>query len=219
MQAKFRLLRPAAALGLVALFGAVPAYAADVISEEPPAPAAPVEIPPVNTWEGPYAGISLGYGFSGTTTTPTTEFDTDGFVGGVFGGYNFQGGMLVYGIEGDVNYANFEGSDGVTSSETSFDGSLRARMGVAVTEDILLYGTAGGAAQSLQVSDPAGDDRNTMLGWTAGGGVDVKITEQVFGRVEYRYTDFGSSDFNTGSGVQSVDSSENRVTFGIGMKF
>ena len=39
-----------------------------------------------------------------------------------------------------------------------------------------------------------------MLGWTAGAGVDVKVTEQVFGRVEYRYTDFGSDDFNTGSG-------------------
>ena len=58
-----------------------------------------------------------------------------------------------------------------------------------------------------------------MLGWTAGGGVDVKLTEQVFGRVEYRYTDFGSGDFNTGSGPQSVDSNENRVTFGVGMKF
>ena len=58
-----------------------------------------------------------------------------------------------------------------------------------------------------------------MLGWTAGGGVDVKITEQVFGRVEYRYTDFSSSDFNTGSGTQSIDSNENRVSFGVGMKF
>ena len=45
-----------------------------------------------------------------------------------------------------------------------------------------------------------------MLGWTAGAGVDVKMTEQVFGRVEYRYTDFGSGDFNTGSGPQSVNS-------------
>ncbi len=69
-------------------------------------------------------------------------------------------------------------------------------MGFAVTDDVLLYGTAGGAAERLKVSDPVGDDSNALLGWTAGAGVDVKLTEQVFGRVEYRYTDFGSSDFN-----------------------
>ena len=43
--------------------------------------------------------------------------------------------------------------------------------------------------------------------------------ENVFGRVEYRYTDFGSGDFNTGSGPQSVEFKENRINFGVGMKF
>ena len=211
--------RPLAALGLLAMLGAAPAYAADAVSEEPPAPAAPMEEPPLNTWSGPYAGVSLGYGFSGTTTTPTTEIDTDGFGGGVFGGYNFQSGMFVYGAEGDIGYSNIKGSNALTESKSGFDGSLRARMGVAVTDDVLVYGTAGGAGQSLKISDPAGSDSKTMLGWTAGGGVDVKLTEQVFGRVEYRYTDFSASDFNTGSGTQSIDSNENRVSFGVGMKF
>ena len=218
MQAKFRFSRPAAAFGLVALLGAAPAYAADVVQEQPPA--APVETPPLPTWEGPYAGISLGYGFSGTVSAPLTgDIDTDGFVGNVFGGYNFQGGPFVYGLEGDVGYSHLTGSNGISDSETSFDGSLRARLGYSVTDNILLYGTAGGAAQHLKVSDPTGSDSNTMLGWTVGGGTDIKLTEQVFGRVEYRYTDFGSNDFTTGLGTQSIDSKENRVTFGIGMKF
>lgn len=220
MLAKLHLARPLAALGLIALFGAAPAYAADVVSEEPQPPAAPVEEPPLNTWSGPYAGVSLGYGFSGTTTPATGDVDTKGFVGDAFAGYNFQGGAFVYGLEGDVGYGGIKGSNGAgTETQSGFEGSLRARMGVAVTDDILLYGTAGGAAQRLKVSDPAGSDSQAMLGWTAGGGVDVKITEQVFGRVEYRYTDFGSQDFNTGSGTQSIDSKENRVSFGIGMKF
>lgn len=219
MHAKFRLVRPAAALSLVALLGAIPAYAADVVEQPPEPPAAPMETPPINTWSGPYAGVSLGYGFAGKTSTDTGDFDTDGFTGGVFGGYNFQSGMFVYGGEADIGYSHFTGDNGITEAETGFEGSLRARMGVAVTNDILLYGTAGGAAQRLEISDPIGSDSQTMLGWTAGGGVDVKLTEQVFGRVEYRYTDFGSQDFNTGSGTQSVDTSSNRVTFGIGMKF
>lgn len=219
MQAKFHLLRPAAALGLVVLFGAAPAFAADVIDQPPEPPAAPMENPPLSTWSGPYAGVSLGYGFSGNTNTDTGDFDTDGFIGGGFAGYNFQSGMFVFGGEADVNYTDISGGNAVTSSRSGVDGSLRARMGVAVTDDILLYGTAGGAAQRLKISDPAGSDSQAMLGWTVGAGTDIKITEQVFGRIEYRYTDFGSKDFNTGSGSQSIDTSDNRVSVGLGLKF
>ena len=219
MNAYRSFVRPVAAIGLLALLGAAPAFAADVTSEEPPAPGAPMEQPPLATWAGPYAGASLGYGFSGTTTPATGDVDTDGFMGGLFAGYNLQNGLFVYGIEGDVGYSGVEGSNGITETKSGVEGSLRGRMGFAVTDDVLLYGTAGGAAARLKVSDPAGDDSNALYGWTAGAGVDVKLTEQVFGRVEYRYTDFGSSDFNTGSGSQSVDSKGNRVTFGIGMKF
>ena len=218
MHPKFLLSRPAAALGFIACLAAAPAFAADAVMEEPPA--APMVEPPLNTWSGPYAGVTLGYGFNGTTTPITGDIDdNDGFVGGVFGGYNFQQDLFVYGIEGDIGYGNIKGDNGITETESGLEGSLRARMGVAVTDDVLLYGTAGGAAQRLEVSDPFGSDSQGMVGWTAGGGVDVKFTESVFGRVEYRYTDFGSADFNTGSGPQSVDSKENRVTFGVGMKF
>ena len=220
MSAKFEILRPTAvALGLVAFLGAIPAQAADVIMEEPPMPAAPMEEPPLNTWTGPYAGISLGYGFSGRTNAPGNTVNTKGFVGGGFAGYNYQDGMFVAGIEGDVNYAGLRGSNAGLTSRSSLDGSLRARIGVAVTDDVVIYGTGGGAAQSLRVQDFAGSDRNAMFGYTVGAGVDVKVTEQVFGRVEYRYTDFGSKTFNTGSGPQSINSSDNRVTFGLGMKF
>ncbi len=220
MSAKFTFARSTAlAAGLVAMIGMVPAHAADVVYEEPPAPAAPLETPPVNTWSGPYAGVSLGYGFSGRTRTPGVDINTSGFVGGAFGGYNFQNGMFVFGGEADLNWANLSGDNAGVDSKSSLDASLRARMGVAVTDDVLVYGTAGGAAQSLKITDVAGSDRNTLVGWTAGAGIDVKMTENVFGRIEYRYTDFGSRTFNTGSGDQSVSSHDNRVTFGIGMKF
>ncbi len=220
MSAKFTFTRSTAlAAGLVAMIGMVPAHAADVVYEEPPAPAAPLETPPVNTWSGPYAGVSLGYGFSGRTRTPGVDINTSGFVGGAFGGYNFQNGMFVFGGEADLNWANLSGDNAGVDSKSSLDASLRARMGVAVTDDVLVYGTAGGAAQSLKITDVAGSDRNTLVGWTAGAGIDVKMTENVFGRIEYRYTDFGSRTFNTGSGDQSVSSHDNRVTFGIGMKF
>lgn len=220
MSAKMTFARSTAlAAGLVAAIGALPAYAADVVYEEPPAPAAPLETPPVNTWSGPYAGISLGYGFSGRTETPAVDVNSSGFIGGAFAGYNFQNGMFVYGGEADLNWSGLSGDNAGVEVDGGLDSSLRARLGVAVTDDVLVYGTGGAAFGSLKVSDAAGSDRQTAVGWTAGAGVDVKMTENIFGRVEYRYTDFGSRTFNTGSGDQSVSSSNNRVTFGIGMKF
>jgi outer membrane immunogenic protein len=211
-------LKLAAAIGLFAFAGAMPAYAADAITmEEPPAPAPIAELP-VASWAGPYAGLSLGYGFSGHTKAPGTDVDTDGFVGGAFGGYNWQSDNFVYGAEADLGYNGVKGSDNGIETKGGVEGSLRARLGYSVSPDILLYGTAGGAAKSLKVEDNAtgASDRNAMLGWTAGVGTDIKLTDNVFGRVEYRYTDFGHEDFDN---VGRVKSNENRVTFGVGMKF
>lgn len=205
----------AAALGLFALGGT--AFAADVVSEEPPAPAPVAELP-VASWAGPYAGINLGYGFGGHVKAPGVDAKTKGFIGGVFGGYNWQQENFVYGAEADLGYNGTKGSDNGLSAKTGIEGSLRARLGYAVTPEILLYGTGGLAAKDQKIDDSVSGvhDNKGMLGWTAGAGTDIKITDNVFGRVEYRYTDYGSKNFgDTGK----VKSSDNRVTFGVGMKF
>ncbi|WP_157015229.1 outer membrane protein [Mesorhizobium xinjiangense] len=221
MRAKNNLARPAAAaFGIAALFGVGQAFAADAIVEQPPAPSPlPVEQVPVASWAGPYAGIQLGYGFSGKDEGDVGDIDTDGFVGGGFAGWQGQSGMLVYGVEGDVGYNGMDGEDRGFSSEKGIDGSLRARIGMAVSDNVLIYGTAGGAATRMEVKDPIMSDTNTMLGYTVGAGTDIKLTEQVFARGEYRYTDYGSEDFNTSLGTQSFDSKENKVLFGVGMRF
>lgn len=210
-------LKLAAALGLFAFAGAVPAYAADaIVAEEPPAPAPIAELP-VASWAGPYAGLSLGYGFSGSTDTALDgNADTDGFIGGAFGGYNWQSGDFVYGAEADIGYNGVKGSNGTFESKAGLEGSLRARLGYSISPDILLYGTAGGAARSLEITDATGSDKNTMLGWTAGVGSDIMLTDSLFGRVEYRYTDFGHDDF---ANAGRVEANDHRVTFGVGMKF
>jgi len=205
----------AAALGLFALGGT--AFAADVVSEEPPAPAPVAELP-VASWAGPYAGINLGYGFGGHVKAPGVDAKTKGFIGGVFGGYNWQQENFVYGAEADLGYNGTKGSDNGLSAKSGIEGSLRARLGYAVTPEILLYGTGGLAAKNQKIDDSVTgvNDSKAMLGWTAGAGTDIKITDNVFGRVEYRYTDYGSKTFgDTGK----VKSSDNRVTFGVGMKF
>jgi outer membrane immunogenic protein len=218
MAITLKLARPAAAaIGLVALAGLVPAHAADAVMEEPPA--VPMDNPPLNTWTGPYAGVTLGYGFSGHTEEPGNDIGTDGFLGGAFAGYNYQIDNFVIGAEGDIGYSGVEGSNAGTDSTGGGEGSLRARLGYAVSPEILLYATGGGAGRSIKLEEGGVSDRNTLYGWTAGAGADIKITENVFGRVEYRYTDFGSKDFTTAGGTRGVDASDNRITFGIGMQF
>lgn len=211
----------AAAFGLVAL-AAMPAFAADVVMEEPPAPAAPMEMPPLNTWSGPYAGVTVGYGFSGEANDETgdNKIGTKGFLGSGFVGYNYQmDNNIVLGAEGDIGYSGVKGDNVGTEVKSGLEGSLRARLGYAVTPDILLYGTAGGAGQRVEVSNATGSDKNTALGWTAGAGADVKLTEAVFGRVEYRYTDLGTDTYNLSGVGHDVSVKDHRVQFGVGMKF
>lgn len=221
MQTKTRLaLSAAMGLGLAAM--AAPAMAADVVYQEPVAPAPVFESAPVSTWAGPYAGVQAGYGFSGSVDDGVNDIGTSGWMGGAFGGFNFQNGQFVYGIEGDVNYSGVDGDNAGIAARSRVDGSIRGRAGVAVTDDILLYGTAGVAAESLRVTHEASGarDSNTMLGFTVGAGADVKLTEDVFARAEYRYTDYGSETFDLpGVGTAEVDSSNHRVMMGIGIKF
>lgn len=212
----------ALATGLAVLMGTVHVYAADVVYEEPPAPQPPaLEQPPVASWAGPYLGIYTGYGFGGNVTGAAGgPISTSGWLFGGFGGYNFQTGSFVYGVEGDVGYNGMNGGNGTTYSRHGMEGSLRARFGYTPTDAILLYATAGGAATQQRIYNAGGNATGTVLGWTAGAGVDAKLTEQIFGRVEYRYSDFGSTTLNTGAGgPQTVSPSNHRVTLGIGMKF
>lgn len=214
-------LSAAAGLGLAAM--AVPAMAADMVYQEPVAAPQPVfESAPVSTWAGPYAGVQLGYGFSGSVDDGLNDIGTSGWMGGAFGGFNFQNGQFVYGVEGDVNYSGVDGDNAGFTARSRFDGSVRGRAGVAVNDDLLLYGTAGVAAESLRVTHDASGSRdtNTLIGWTAGAGADVKLTDEVFARAEYRYTDYGSKTFDLpGVGSAEIDSSNHRVQVGVGIKF
>ena len=50
------------------------------------------------SWAGPYLGGNLGYQWGSVHNNPTKP---SGITGGIQGGYNWQSGPLVYGLEGD----------------------------------------------------------------------------------------------------------------------
>jgi outer membrane immunogenic protein len=161
---------------LLGLAVSAPAMAADLRVK----PAAP----PTADWTGPYAGIALGAKFAETTWTTTSTSDLPGtivdassparfrpavFRAGGYGGYNWQSGSYVYGLELDVAYADgktthaglpgcaiecFPGAPGpgvdTSSVKLGWDASARARLGYLVAPDALLFVTGGVAWQSIE---------------------------------------------------------------------
>lgn len=210
----------AAAAALLTVAGVASSQAADAIVDVPPTPpAAPMEVAPVASWGGFYAGVQAGYGFGGDVNIDGDEYDMDGFVGGAFAGYNVQSGPWVFGAEGDVGYNGTETDEAGFSVEGGIEGSLRARAGYEVFNNVLLYGTAGGAVANYEATVGTESDDQTHFGWTAGAGTDVKLTEKSFARLEYRYTDLGSETYTIGGVDSEVDASNHRVMVGFGMQF
>jgi outer membrane immunogenic protein len=191
------------------------AEAADTIVT-PPAVPAPTEQPePLYIWSGPYAGAFLGYNWG---DVDALSGDVDGASGGAYGGYNWQVDKYVLGIEGDLGYSGADGSVGGLSAEQGAFGSIRGRLGIDLNP-FLLYATGGVAATSSKLDDGVSSDRNTHVGWTVGAGAEAAITDKVTGRIEYRYTDYGSKDYDLSTGPVSSGFDEQSVRAGIGIKF
>lgn len=206
----------AGGIAIAALAGNA-ALAADAIEAPPEPPATPqVQILPADNWSGIYTGVFGGYDWANADATGGA--DIDGWNGGVFAGVNRQNGVLVYGVEGDIGLSGADATVAGTTVDKGVFGSVRARAGYDANP-FLIYGTAGVAAAKGKISAAAGSDSNIHYGWTAGAGVDTKLTDNVFGRVEYRYSDYGSKNYTIGGGTVSSGFTEHSVRAGIGMKF
>lgn len=205
---------------LACLIPASGAIAADAIevAPEPPVTQEPItQYAPTAGWSGIYVGAFGGYEW-GTFDSSAGDIDADGWMGGAFVGYNLQNGAFVYGAEGDLGFSGANGSLGAVDVDQGVFGSLRARLGYQL-DPVLLYGTAGVAATQAEVSDASGSDTNTHLGWTVGAGADALLTDSIFGRLEYRYSDYESKAFATPSTTVSSGFSDHSVRAGIGVKF
>ena len=177
-------------------------------------------------WTGVYLGAHAGGGF-GKLGDSTTTFDTDGFVGGVHGGYNFTTSGVVFGVEGDFSWSNVEGSKsfdfgGVTAKATvgsDWLASIRGRVGVPVTPSLLLYGTAGVAWADVngRVTVSTGDISSissTQTGYVVGGGGELAFDRNWSGRVEALYYAFDDAKFST-AGATPFDASVTVVRAGL----
>jgi opacity protein-like surface antigen len=162
---------------------------------------------------------------------------------GFHGGYNWQFGQFVLGVEGDIDFLG---------RIEDVMGSARGRVGYAIGP-VLIYGTAGGAFQSFSGgilggfvagrfggnggnggassiggaggaggpggAGPAGlafvRNESSRSGVVAGGGVEVKLAPQVSAGVEALYYGFSGASQGLGLPRDSV-ALNGRLTYRLG---
>jgi len=191
-----------AALALVAASaGLAPACAADLNIApiyQTPAGALP-------TWAGAYIGVAGGGAWGGaavrsnaTGADQTPRFDLGGGLFGVTAGLNVQGGNGVLGLEADISAASKKGSTFEFPPNAAFSNEVReqwlstfrGRVGYA-RENWLVYATGGAAlakiANSIVASAGTISDQQWHWGWTAGGGLEVKLNQDWSAKIEYLY--------------------------------
>jgi len=199
----------ASALAVIAFTGT--AFAADAQRLPPAPPRAAVPLPVIpNGWGGHYAGLIGGYAWGGSTIA------NRGWIGGVYAGFNAQVDRnIIIGIEGDGTLTTKRGSDGVTEVRNPWDATVRARIGFG-SPTWLFYGTGGVAFGEVRATTAGTTESATRTGWTAGTGLEARVTSNATARVEYRYTNLGTATFTTNPSIayRSTD-----LLVGVGVKF
>ena len=190
----------------------------------------------VPNWTGVYGGLSGGYsgGHSDQTDTGVLVLPTDveeeedgrysmrgGLLGGTFG-YNWQQNSAVFGLEGDISWADISGRSNVCGptgptphpcgTDLNALGTFRGRMGFATGPNgsWLLYGTGGlavGYVRGWDALTPASGN-DWRAGWTVGLGVEAAFAPNWSAKLEYLYADLGRAPvFNVVPGFPKMSGS------------
>jgi len=238
-----RILFTTVSLGALGLMS--PALGADL----PAYTKAPALAAPLYDWSGFYVGVFGGGGFGNHNVNNasgpgapfanyTANYSSTGGIAGGEAGYNAQSGSYLVGVEADGFWSGIKGNDAnqvaagafpINSTDATsllWGGTLRARGGFTV-DRLLFFFTGGWAFGELRHTntDPAlGVDtfKVNRNGLTAGGGIAYAITDNVIGKLEYRYYDFGRfvrSAPTNGQLPYTVDSTYSVVTVGFDYKF
>ncbi|HVY20677.1 MAG TPA: POTRA domain-containing protein [Bauldia sp.] len=177
------------------------------------------------SWRGPYLGVQAGYDWSHAVATSAGmafPADTAGGLLGLYGGYNFQSGHLVYGIDGTINLdstrGSFAGVPTANSSGSTWKGSLRGRLGVG-SGNILAYATAGLTAANWQIVVNPVFAEDAQLGWTVGGGVELALAPHLTSRIDYTFERYSTFNEVVMGMVVPTQVAAQTVTAGIALKY
>jgi outer membrane immunogenic protein len=204
--------------------------------------------PPVPgwSWTGFYLGVQggAGWGTNADSVTAATfctgancavsqltpggllqdSYGLNGLHGGGTAGFNWQRGLVVFGVEGDISAADIKGTGDCTNSfgvvaaggnplragcqtKMTWFGTVTGRLGVTV-DHALVYIKGGAAFAHFDhdvttgtpgVPGAAGPSFSTgadRTGFTIGTGIEFAVWGNWSAKVEYDYMDFGTKNLN-----------------------
>ncbi len=217
-----------AAVATAATVAAVPAFAQ----------AGPAD--PDKAFNGPRAGIILGYDRLQPGQVPNSSIDDSNSASGlVYGGdvgYDVQTqGGFVFGVEGEVtgstskvtNNPAAAGALGFGRVKAGRDLYAGARIGYAVAPRTLIYAKGGYTNQRLDLVASNGTTETgqhfNLDGWRAGAGIEQSIGGKAYAKLEYRYSNYGNArlEYPNGGNTNnfSVDTDRHQLVAGVGVRF
>jgi outer membrane immunogenic protein len=162
-------------------------------------------------FDGPFVGVQGGYEQT-EAANPTTELGvlshddkTESFTGGLFAGYDKQiASNIVLGVEGSFDLSTDNMMNGLidgnlASIDPEWSIDLTARAGFMPNPKSLLYVRGGYTHAQVEVNLAGAGSTETLSdegrdGWTLGAGYERKLLDNIYGRIEYRYSDLSDGD-------------------------
>jgi outer membrane immunogenic protein len=179
--------------------------------------------------DGWLAGVQAGYNWQ-VSTSWLLGVEADIQATGERSGLGVSGGSTrTTVLGGDFNLVTALAA--ANSYGMPWFGTFRGRLGVIAAPTVLLYATGGLAVADVKystqnyitaqlfgpgatgtipegpavtVAGTAFSEKQTRVGWTVGGGVEYKLTQNWSGKLEYLYMDLGRSTYFSGiAGTQT----------------
>ena len=166
---------------------------------------APIPDPdPIATWAGLYLGAHGG-GVWGDVDADGDDDTIRGWMFGPLAGFNFQSDSFVFGIEGDLGFGNVDGRD-FNAADLSYElrrnAHVRGRIGYDMGS-FMPFIAGGLALARFNAAEQVGpvDDTNNHTGFTIGGGVDFRASNNLWLRLEYLHDEFNEKNYDVYAGV------------------
>ena len=204
----------AAAVGFTV---ASPSLAADMYGAPPSSPEYGYAPPPAATsWNGVYAGGTLGHGWGPNGMNGTQV--------GVYAGVNSNVGQnVVAGVEGDIAISGQSAERLVGGKlykyNSDWNATIRPRVGVGF-DKVMPYATAGIAFSDDTVKALGKTSSTTKIGYAAGAGVEAQVADHISVKAEYMHLGFGRTNHAVGAGtVASSSVNSNILRGGVAYRF
>ena len=131
-----------------------------------------------------------------------------------------------YGLETDIALSRAEateeeddiGSLDLERVRLDYVGTVRGRVGFAAGR-FLVFGTGGFAYGGLELYDDADSQKTTQIGWTAGGGVEFKLTDQASVKLDYLFVDLGDETLTVDDDERNIEFDAHLVRAGANYRF